>query len=106
MKKTSRKNEQKKQAEKKQVGKTGDNKNRIRGGINGGLSGGINGGLNEDLANEIIEVITDNNYITILGISEKLNIPKRTVEREMKKMRDLGRIVRQGSKKKGYWEVH
>ena len=110
MKKTSRKNEQKKQAgktsRKKQVGKTGDNKNRISGGINGGISGGINGGLNEELACKIIGVITDNNYITILGISEKLNIPKRTVEREMKKLRDLGRIVRQGSKKKGYWEVH
>lgn len=95
-----------KSRQKKQAEKTGDNKNRINGGLSGGLSGGINGGLNEELACKIIEVINDNNYISVLAISEKLNIPKRTVEREMKKLRDLGRIVRQGSKKKGYWEVH
>ena len=95
-----------KSRQKKQAEKTGDNKNRINGGLSGGLSGGINGGLNEELACKIIGVINDNNYISVLAISEKLNIPKRTVEREMKKLRDLGRIVRQGSKKKGYWEVH
>ena len=108
MKKAGRKNKQKKQAEKtsrknkqkKQAEKTGDNKNRISGGINGGISGGINGGLNEELACKIIGVINDNNYISVLAISEKLNIPKRTVERKMKKLCDLGRIVRQGSKKK------
>jgi predicted HTH transcriptional regulator len=35
-----------------------------------------------------------------------LAMPKRTIEREIKKLRDGGRITREGSKKKGWWKIN
>lgn len=67
----------------------------------GGLSGGIDGGL----AEKIIDLIRTNNTITVLEISEALETSKRTVEREMKKLRNSRRIMREGGNRYGHWEV-
>lgn len=64
--------------------------------------GGIDGGL----AERIIDLIRANNTITVLELSEALETPKRTVEREMKKLRDGKRIMRKGGNRYGHWEVH
>ena len=68
----------------------------------GGLSGGIDGGL----AEKIIELIRADDTITVLEISEALGTPKRTVEREMKKLRDSKRIKREGGNRYGHWEIN
>ena len=67
----------------------------------GGLSGGIDGGL----AERIIELIRLNDSITVLELSEALETPKRTVEREMKKLRDTKRIKREGGNRYGHWII-
>ena len=64
-----------------------------------------NGGLNGGLADRIILVIASNKAVTIAEISDILNIPKRTVEREIKNLRESGRITRKGGRRYGYWEV-
>lgn len=64
--------------------------------------GGIDGGL----AEKIVALIRENESITILEISEKLEIPKRTIEREMKKLRETKRIVREGGNRYGYWKIN
>ena len=64
-----------------------------------------NGGLNGGLADRIIMVISSDKTITVAGISDILEIPKRTVEREIKKLRESGRITRKGGRRYGYWEV-
>lgn len=51
-----------------------------------------NGGLNGGLADRIILVIASNKAVTIAEISNILNIPKRTVEREIKNLRESERI--------------
>ena len=58
------------------------------------------------MADKIIELIQSDNTITVLRISEILEVPKRTIEREMKKLRDGKRITRKGGNRYGHWEVH
>lgn len=64
-----------------------------------------NGGLNGGLADRIIMVILSNKAVTIAEISDILTIPKRTVEREIKNLRESGRITRKGGRRYGYWEI-
>lgn len=46
-----------------------------------------------------------NKAVTIAEISDILTIPKRTVEREIKNLRESGRITRKGGRRYGYWEI-
>ena len=69
-------------------------------------SGGLNGGLNEELEDKIIQQIKSDNTVTISDMVAILAMPKRTIEREIKKLRDGGRITREGSKKKGWWKIN
>lgn len=68
----------------------------------GGLSGGIDGGL----AEKIIELISADDTITVSAIAESLGISKRSVEREMKKLRDSERIIREGGNRYGHWKIN
>ncbi|MCI9487623.1 MAG: HTH domain-containing protein [Lachnospiraceae bacterium] len=43
--------------------------------------------------------------VTIAEISDILTIPKRTVEREIKNLRESGKITRRGGRRYGYWEI-
>ena len=68
----------------------------------GGLSGGIDGGL----AEKIMELISADDTITVSAIAELLGIPKRTIEREMKKLRDSERIIREGGNIYVHWKIN
>jgi ATP-dependent DNA helicase RecG len=50
-------------------------------------------------------VILSNKAVTIAEISDILTIPKRTVEREIKNLRESGKITRRGGRRYGYWEI-
>lgn len=63
--------------------------------------GGIDGGL----AEKIVALIRENESITVLEMSETLETPKRTIEREMKTLRDIKRITREGGNRYGHWEI-
>ena len=64
-----------------------------------------NGGLEGGLADGIIMAISSDRTITVAGISETLNVPKRTIEREIRNLRESGRITRKGGRRYGYWEI-
>lgn len=64
--------------------------------------GGIDGGL----AEKIVALIRENESITVLEMSETLETPKRTLEREMKKLRDIKRITREGGNRYGHWKIN
>lgn len=64
--------------------------------------GGIDGGL----AEKIVALIRENESITVLEMSERLETPKRTIECEMKKLRDIKRITRDGGNRYGYWKIN
>ena len=63
------------------------------------------GGLSGTLAERIADSIRNDKEITIEGISNAIGIPKRTIEREMKRMQEAGQLRREGGKKQGHWEV-
>ena len=65
-----------------------------------------NGGMDGGLAERIIAAIRENNKITVIEISESLEVPKRTVEREMKKLRESNRIMRVGGNRYGHWQIN
>lgn len=64
--------------------------------------GGIDGGL----AEKIVALIRENESITVSEMSEILETPKRTIEREMKKLRDIKRITREGGNRYGHWKIN
>ena len=62
-------------------------------------------GLEVGLAEKIIELISDNSEIKMSEMAEKLEVTTRTIEREIKKLRESGRVKRVGGKRYGYWEI-
>ena len=62
-------------------------------------------GLEVGLAEKIIDLILKDSEIKMSEMAEKLDVTTRTVEREMKKLRESGRVVRVGGKRYGHWEV-
>lgn len=65
-------------------------------------SGGIDGGL----AEKIVALIREDESITVLEMSKTLETPKRTIEREMKKLRNIKRITREGGNRYGHWKIN
>jgi ATP-dependent DNA helicase RecG len=54
---------------------------------------------------QILELMMANAEVTISGMAEKLNRSTRTVERHLKRLREDGFIIREGSKSSGKWVV-
>lgn len=80
----------------------------INGGIkeNGGLNDGINGGIKISQGLKYLhEYIKNNPGKRINQISSTLQIPGRTLEKQIKKLKDMKKIAYIGSKKKGGYYV-
>ena len=73
--------------------------------INGGLFGGLFGGLNET-EKEIISLIKENSHIRAFEMAQKLLKPVRTIENNLRQLKEKGIIARIGSKKTGYWKIN
>lgn len=67
---------------------------------------GINVGLDVGLEKKILAIMEDDSSVAMGVISDKLNVTKRTVERNVKKLREQGKIERVGGKCYGHWEIH
>ncbi|MEE3467638.1 MAG: helix-turn-helix domain-containing protein [Eubacterium sp.] len=86
-------------------------KDNIYSGGNGGKTGGNGGrncgnleGLSENEKSVYLQVM-ENGSQTAKQISDNTGIPKRTVERALKRLKDNGIIVRIGSSRSGRWEL-
>lgn len=100
-------------------GVNGGEKGGIKGGEKGGEKGGINGGDDfgdkvsfrekaqrmTDTQAKILDCIAEDKYISVKKIAEKIDISRRTVENNIKKMKESDIVVRHGSPKNGYWEI-
>jgi DNA-binding IclR family transcriptional regulator len=75
--------------------------NDENGGLNG-EDGTVNGIVN---INAILQVISENPRTTYEELSERLYLPRRTVARAIKNLRDSGVIKRIGSDKTGHWQI-
>lgn len=91
----------------------------VNGGEKGGEKGGINGGDDfgdkvsfrekaqrmTDTQAKILDCIAEDKYISVKKIAEKIDISRRTVENNIKRMKESDIVVRHGSPKNGYWEI-
>ena len=58
-----------------------------------------------DTQQRIMEFIQHDSHITGSQMSEKIGISKRNIEANLKKLKEMGLLVRRGSNKSGYWEI-
>ena len=55
---------------------------------------------------KIIEILSYNVHLTAKKLAVELEIDSRNVERNIKRLREAGILIRHGSPKSGYWEVN
>ena len=67
-----------------------------------GVKFGIKFGVNE---RKVLLLLASNPSLSAENIAEQIGLSKRGVEKQLKKFRDLGIIVREGSDKTGYWKL-
>ena len=75
------------------------------------LNGALNEALNDTLEKDdslmhIINIISEKPNVTQREIAEILGLSRITVQRGIKKLTDEKRLIRVGSKKKGYWKFN
>lgn len=54
---------------------------------------------------KILKVLIENPYITQIQLSELIGISKRSINKNIKNLKDKEKIRRVGSDRKGYWEI-
>jgi predicted HTH transcriptional regulator len=79
-------------------------KNSMPNGGENGIESGIESGIEQNTA-YILSAIAKNNKVTQKQISLETGIPVRTVAREIKRLQELGRLMRRGGDYGGYWEI-
>ena len=58
-----------------------------------------------DTDNKVLELLKGNNKLTAKQLSEECQLTERTINRSLKKLKDLNQIQRVGSNKNGYWRI-
>lgn len=53
----------------------------------------------------ILEAIAEDNSISQTELAQKLSLARETINRNMKKLKDMGLIKRVGAKKNGHWDI-
>ena len=74
------------------------------GGISGGVNGGTDGGIKEGI-NRLADYIRNTSGRNVTEITAALDIPQRTIERWLKKLKEQGQIVFSGPSKSGGYFV-
>lgn len=54
---------------------------------------------------KILEILADNPLTTQSQLMEELNITRKQIQNEIKKLQEEGLLEREGSNRKGYWVV-
>lgn len=62
-------------------------------------------GKDDGLEEKIIAMMKEDDSVTMAEMAVQLEVTQRTIEREVKKLREAGRIVRSGGRRYGHWEV-
>jgi len=54
---------------------------------------------------KILELISSNNQITILELAGEIGVTERSIERNIQKLQQNGKLVRIGPAKGGHWKI-
>ena len=66
----------------------------------------INDKLHDKLHDKILELMQENERVTIPELSNMLGVSVRTINSYLKKMQEMNLIIRVGARKNGYWKVN
>lgn len=58
-----------------------------------------------DTQKRIVNILLSNKHLSAVKIAGQLGLGSRSIEKNIKKLKELGILVRHGSPKSGYWEV-
>ena len=58
-----------------------------------------------DTQKKILNLLSDNMRLSATKMAEQLRVSSRSVEKNIKKLKEYGILIRHGSPKNGYWEV-
>ena len=58
-----------------------------------------------DTQKKIINILLYDKQLSATKIAEQLGMGSRSIEKNIKKLKEFGILVRHGSPKNGYWEV-
>ena len=58
-----------------------------------------------DTQKKILNLLSDNMRLSATKMAEQLRISSRSVEKNIRKLKEYGILIRHGSPKNGYWEV-
>ena len=58
-----------------------------------------------DTQKKIVNLLLYDRQLSAAKIAEQLGMESRSIEKNIKKLKELGILVRHGSPKNGYWEV-
>lgn len=53
----------------------------------------------------MVELLRNDQQLSAKKIAEQLRLGSRSIEKNIKKLKTLGLLIRHGSPKNGYWEV-
>ena len=58
-----------------------------------------------DTQKKIIKLLLEDNQLSAIKLADRIGIASRNIESNIKKLKELGILIRHGSPKNGYWEV-
>ena len=58
-----------------------------------------------DTQKKIIKLLLEDNQLSAIKLVDRIGIASRNIESNIKKLKELGILIRHGSPKNGYWEV-
>ena len=73
---------------------------------NDNLSNKLSDKLHDKLHDKILELIQENERVTIPELSNMLGVSVRTINSYLKKMQEMNLVIRVGARKNGYWKVN
>ena len=80
-------------------------------GVNGGEDFGDKSGMRRDghkltdTQRKVLDYIAEDKYISAREMADKIGVSGRTIENNLKKLKELEILTRHGSPKNGYWEI-
>jgi ATP-dependent DNA helicase RecG len=89
---------------------TNDETDDTDSGVNGGTDNGAENAVSDtetliDCERAVLNLIVEDNTISIISIIKKLDVSRSTVNRILKSLKEKGYIKRNGTTKSGNWEV-
>lgn len=58
-----------------------------------------------DIQKKIVNLLLSDKQLSAAKIAEQLDMGSRSIEKNIKKLKEYGILIRHGSPKSGYWEI-